>query len=694
MNQLVNTQYFREDALFFQKHKRYTLAPPGSKDWWEYWEERERRCLYGYQVGDMRITGRHYFYLNFQRIQRTLGKGKVEFKEPMFPAFWEIDYNWFWYKEIAWWGCTHEQLEALRLWRNPTYIGGARHLSCLKTRRAGFSYKEASDGVYNFNFFPGSKSYYLADTEDYLTKDGILNKVQPNLDWLNAQTDGFWLKNRQKNFSLMHQKASYIDNNDKLEKGFLSEIMGVTVAGDPEKARGKDGMKITFEEAGSFKNLKQALGIVVPSVRAGASITGQISVFGTGGEEKGQDIEGLDEIFNDPTTYDMLPFVNDWEDFEATECGVFVPCYMTNPTFIDDQGVIDLEGAIKYDDEQREKKRKAKDVKELDRHMAENPRTPTEALIRVNVNNFPIAEAKYQRQRVKNDKDIQGLIQHGEFVSETSGVEFRPKDRVDAKPVDYYPHRKEHAIEGCVTRVKPPEKDATGKIPDNLYIINVDPFYDDEAEDVTSLGIGYVTKRVNNQTPTHAFDVCWFAGRPSLPVFHETLVKMAEYYNAKIQSEIAGGGKGLYDYCRQKKKLHLLEFTPIEINNKEIKKEATNRTYFMTMSTDDKRMGLTYYQDYLRETVCLDANGVELKNIHFVYDLALLDEIIKFNPNRNADRISAQIIKMFMLKEKSHLEVKKATKKSKLVDRGLFGSTGKSNDWGTFVLQDGEVIMK
>jgi len=695
MGHFVNTQYFREAAIHFEKHGRYTLAPKGTKEWWEYWEEQERRCLYGYAVGDMRITGRHYFYLNFSRIQRTIGKGKTEYKVEMFPAFWEIDYNWFWYKEIAWWGCTPEQLESLNLWKNPTYIGGGRHLSCLKTRRGGFSFKEAVDGVYNYNFFPKSKSYYLADKEDYLIVDGILNKVQPNLDWLNKHTDGFWLKNRMKHNTLMHQKASYIDNNDKLEKGFESEIIGVTIAGDPNKARGKDGMKITCEEAGSFKNLKQTLGIIVPSVRAGSSITGQISVFGTGGEE-GQDIEGLDEIFNDPATYDMLPFENDWEDgFEATECGVFIPCYMANPTFMDEDGNIDKESAIADDDAEREKRKKAKDTKALDRRMAEFPRTPTEALIRVNVNNFPVAEAKYQKQRVMRDPDIQAMLKHGSFERTVDGLVFIPKSRDVAKPVDYYPHRKEHHIEGCTTIVKEPERDENGKIPDNLYVINVDPYYDDEAEDVTSLGIAYVTKRQFNFTPTHAMDTAWFAGRPRLlSDFHEAIVRLAEYYNAKIQSEIAGGGKGLYDYCRRMKKLHLLDFEATEIKNKEVKGGEKNRAVFMTMSTDDKRLGLTYYQDYLKEPVCIDPKtGNELLNIHFVYDLGLLDEIIKFNPLKNADRISAQIVKQFTLKEKSHLEVqKKKKKKNRLVDRNLYGDDGGSG-WSKVRVVDGEMII-
>jgi hypothetical protein len=720
---LTNTQYFREAAIDFERNvqrtgiSRYTLAPRKSKEWWEYWKIQESRCLNGYKVGDTKITGRHYFYLNFTPIKRTVGKGKTERKIDSFPAFWQIDYDWWWYKEIAWYGVGHAKLKALNLWRDPVrnaldvddrvkllslnadlhkipegYIldthnneyvykityGGGKHLSCLKTRRAGFSFKEAADGVYNYNFISGSKSYFLADKEDYLIKDGILNKVQADLDWLNKYTDGYWLKNRHRHNTLMHQEAAYVDKKDKQVKGTKSEIIGVTIAGDPEKARGKDGLKITCEEAGSFTNLKAALGIIVPSVRAGATITGQISVFGTGGEE-GTDIEGLDEIFNDPAAYDMLPFVNDWEDgYESTECGVFIPCYMANPTYIGEDGNTAIEAAIAFDDAEREKKKKAKDPKEIDRRMAEFPRTPSEALIRVSVNNFPVAEAKYQLNRVLRDMELQGLIKNGQFERQVEGLKFIPQPLNVARPINKYPHKKDDDLEGCISILKDPEKDSSGNVPDGLYIINVDPFYDDEAEDTTSLGSIYVTKLFNNYTPTHVMDVAWFNGRPRyLRTFYEAIFNLAEYFNAKVQCELGGGGKGVYDYAVANKKLKYLAFSEGK-DTKEIQIDGKNRAYLMTISTEDKRLGLSYYQDHLREAVGLSELGVPLLNIHFVYDLGLLWEIIKFNPLKNADRISVQVVKQLRLKGPGMLKKAKDKKKRRrLIDRGLFGDTMK-----------------
>lgn len=685
----INTRYFREAALDFKKNGgRYTLAPIGSKEWYEYWREQEKRCLYGYSVGGIRITGRHYFYLNFTRMRRTQGEGKVQRKVYDFPSFWEIDYDWFWYKEIAWWGCTPEQLAVLKLFRNPTSLEGGKHLSCLKTRRGGFSYKEAGDGNYNFNFVPKSVSLYLASAESFLIGDKILNKVDDNIAWLNQNTDGWWLKNRMKGSTLMHQRASYIDNKDKQEKGFLSEVLGQVIV-DPNKARGADTYKIVFEEAGSFKGLKTALSIVVPSCKEGNILTGQISVFGTGGEE-GADIEGLDEIFNDPHTYDMLAFVNDWEEgFEASECGVFIPSYMANPSHMDDDGNVDVQAAVEEDEKERDKKRKAKDPKQIDKRLAEFPRTPIEALIRVSVNNFPVNEARLQKAKVlKMMQD--GLLRYGEYVNTGEGMDFIVKPRHEARPIDYYPHKKEEeSLEGCITVFKEPEFNKNGTIDPGIYIISVDPFYDDEAADHTSLAAVYVTKRRDNLTPTQALDVAWFIGRPNSAKFHEHTLKLARRYNAKIQCEIAGGGKGLYDYARITKNLDYLEFTPINIHNQEIKKEKSNRTYFMNMTTDDKRLGLTYFSDWLKEPVALDAHGNELWNIHFIYDIGLLDEIIKFNPLKNADRISAQIVKMFMLREKIGTDRISGRRRASIADR-----YDKHEEQSKLMLiRDGEVLI-
>jgi hypothetical protein len=70
----TNTRYFSEAAITFKRDGFYCKAPKGHPDYKAYWAEQKRRCKEGYQVGDLRITGRHYFYLNFCPIKRTAPK--------------------------------------------------------------------------------------------------------------------------------------------------------------------------------------------------------------------------------------------------------------------------------------------------------------------------------------------------------------------------------------------------------------------------------------------------------------------------------------------------------------------------------------------------------------------------------------------------------------------------------------------
>ena len=216
---LVNTAQFSYTARDFKKNgDKYCLAPVGSREWVEWWDEEECRCREGYSVGGLWIPGRHYDYLNFTPIMkvddavamamyreaRSKANGRVSRTTSDrifgFPRFYEVDYEWYNFKHIAWNGGEFMGIKS----------PGAKHICCGKTRGAGFSYKEAQDGVYNYKFIDGSISYYFAAIENYLIKDGILNKVQPMLDFINDNCIE-WKKNRQKKNTLMHQKASYMD---------------------------------------------------------------------------------------------------------------------------------------------------------------------------------------------------------------------------------------------------------------------------------------------------------------------------------------------------------------------------------------------------------------------------------------------------------------------------------------------------
>ena len=67
---LNNTDRVRPAAIQFLKTGAYTTALPGTKEYYEHWDEERSRCLYGYTVDketdtEFKVTGFHYFYLNY-----------------------------------------------------------------------------------------------------------------------------------------------------------------------------------------------------------------------------------------------------------------------------------------------------------------------------------------------------------------------------------------------------------------------------------------------------------------------------------------------------------------------------------------------------------------------------------------------------------------------------------------------------
>jgi hypothetical protein len=677
---LVNTEYFSEAANDFRKSGRryYTDAPPGSRDYNDYWALHEERCQNGYQVGDIWIPGRYYFYLNFFPMWKiddaVAAKAYYQFKKIYserlkgnmleypnitaerivdFPRFTEVDHEWWNFKHIAWNGGSFMGIDS----------PGGRHIAALKARGAGFSYKEAVDGIYNFNFYEGSKSYYFAGREEYLIKDGILNKVEMGLDFINEFIP-FWKQNRSQKKTLMNQKASWLDDKGA-PHGSMAEILGVTVD-DPNKTRGKRGRKIVFEEGGSFPRLKEALEICLGSIRDGSAYVGQVSLFGTGGEE-GPGIEGLDDIFNSPEAWDMMIFPNVWEEgMENESCGYFVPCWRVNNLSIDPVGNVDMNMAIDLENIEREKKKKSSDPKAIDRRKAEYPTNPSEALMRLTVNNFPIDLIDRQLKRLKTNRNIKGNLRHGKYIpsmahekdTKMTGVTFIPDP--EANPIVKYPHTRNDDLTGCVTiKEEPFKREESGStlkvVPGErgeIYFITVDPVQLEDSEDLTSLWAVYVWKQPNMYSNTNInVPVAWFVGRPKeLETAFFTIFALAKDYNALIQSEIAGGGQAIYTYGKAQ---HLLDYIAFEMSidtkEQDVTEMKRNRSYFMNMTAGIKNEGLKKLIAWCTLILGLDEDGEHILAIHNVDDEGFLMEMKKFRANRNADRISQALLAMYML---------------------------------------------
>ncbi len=264
-----STKLFSPAATHFNEHGVYTDAIPGTKDYYDFWDSERDRCLNGYEVDGVKITGYHYFYLNYCPIDRVVDivqqdGSSLAARERTFPAFYDGDYKYFHIIDR----CRKEN----------------KHLALLKARRKGYSYKAGSMLARNYYHLRNSKNYVFAEQKEYLIGDGLLSKVWDFLSFIDDNTA--WTQPRLINKE-MHKQAGYKKNVNGADVtlGMKSQIMGVSLKDNPDKVRGKAGELIFFEEAGSFSGLLKSWEVAMPTMKQGSKTLGTMIAFGTGGEE-------------------------------------------------------------------------------------------------------------------------------------------------------------------------------------------------------------------------------------------------------------------------------------------------------------------------------------------------------------------------------------------------------------------------
>ena len=266
-----NADKFRPAAIFFEKNGCYTLAPRGTTDYIQYWEQETNRCLHGYVAEDGdEITGYHYFYLNYSPIMKL---DEVEYTDKHgnkrtrrerilgFPRFYDYDYYYFNAIEDA--------------------ENAGKHMAVLKARQRGYSFKGASMLVRNYELIPGSKNFAVASEQKFLIGDGLLTKAWQIMDFCDKHTA--WAKQRLT--STRMERVSGFKITDEFgkstEQGYLSSITGITLKNDPERIRGTRGKLVLWEEGGKFPNLLTAWRVEQPAVETDDGVAfGLMIAFG------------------------------------------------------------------------------------------------------------------------------------------------------------------------------------------------------------------------------------------------------------------------------------------------------------------------------------------------------------------------------------------------------------------------------
>lgn len=187
----------------------------------------------------MRITGAHYTYLNYGRIERTpnarerekLKREGAEHVETVmgFPRYWDGDY----------WNFKIDEFIA----------NNKFHLTKAKARRKGFSYKRGSQAANTINLFPNVTVTLAADQLAYLTDKGATTFMAKKcLDHFEEHT--FW-KRGFISESIDDILLGYRVSSKGLKNfGWLSNLYSVAIGKNESAAVGKKAIEIDFEEAG------------------------------------------------------------------------------------------------------------------------------------------------------------------------------------------------------------------------------------------------------------------------------------------------------------------------------------------------------------------------------------------------------------------------------------------------------------
>jgi len=676
-----NTSSFSEVGNHFLKHGVYTYLHPiyDKLDFDRFWDEEEEKRKKGvtkpcriiqredgsYCLQNLHITGEHYGYLNYAPIKRVspetlllieerLQKGESiedlsESKITSLPQFFDSDYYYF---------------KAVELARS---VG--RHLVVGKARRKGYSYKNGWICANRADLYTKTTTAMGAFNSDSLYPEGTMQMTNDYLQHLGAHTD--WKKRRiidKENFIKFGYKY-----NDGLGiiRGSKSVVLATSFAPNNAGAlRGKGADFMLIEEAGKNPLLSAVLVSTLPTLKAGTILTGLLIVFGTGGGEAKQ-WEGFEDLFFNPSVDDFLSFNNIWDDdAKGTECGFFVPSYMGKEGFVDKHGNSNVRGAMNYELEEREKRKKSRSATKLSDYIMEEPFNPTEAFKRSSSGIFPAAELEEQLKRIQKDEDVKAISREGNLVGTKKGVIFKDKLFMSDRELKYYhppiinfPLKKDDDAHGCFVMFSPPYRNrVSGKIPDKLYRIHHDPYaIDKNTKNITSkdsLGSFYVYERNNNITPGLGDRlVAVFTGRPNTTdEFNEIMFKATEYYNAIIMFENDRGD--VKEYAKRHKLLHLLADEPDVIWKKALQTSKTGRNKGMTMNIARKLDGVIYLRDWLIRKRGKDEFGNTLLNLHYIYDEALIKELLRFKLDRgNFDRISALLIGQYDIKEQFFVDI-------------------------------------
>lgn len=661
----VNTELFNEAARTYQATGKYTQFKVDSIPHRQFRRRECDRRRNGFSapcwqnpdgsIEDVWITGGHYNFLNYTRMERTdessvivTEHGATAKKIYSFPSFIDAQF-WTW-----------QIIEFCR--RN------GLHLIIDKTRRGGFSYIMAADSSNEVNLSKHKVVIHVAADNKYLIKQGGLSDFAVNnLKFFEEKTPfkrGIFSPTTD-SFKLGYRMKNGVEADDS----WSSSLLSVSANNNPDCAIGKDAVTIKVEELSTMQNFDEFMNVTEPTMTVGTRTTGTLMAWGTA---TAANMQIFEQNFYNPRAFRFMAFENVFDNDARNEvCGFFksyawgLEGEIDGVKGFDEDGNSNLRIGLKLAARERiEKKKTAKTFAEYLNYLGQRALFPAESFSSASENIFSSEALNKFEDKLRVDNSYKFYTDGELFEDGTKKIYFKSNARIrienpDMKTYDYIqgvPRRGNEDPHGCIRVWFAPEYEET-YIGDRLirsilpgtYVAVYDPVgIDKDKKEITdrhshnSIFVIEMPRERNGFKPKLC--AAYYGRTERLEEADEKFYRLCKWYNC-IGTGLVEINRGeTVSNFRKWKATRYLGYEPLYVWDSAVK-EKVSTSYGYNIGSGPKKLdGLRLLKEFLYEVIGKNEFGEDIYVFERFLDYQTILELKKFNAEGNFDRISSLIL--------------------------------------------------
>lgn len=661
----VNTELFNEAARTYQATGRYTQFKVDSIPHRQFRRRECDRRRNGFSapcwqnpdgsIEDVWITGGHYNFLNYTRMERTdessvivTEHGATAKKIYSFPSFIDAQF-WTW-----------QIIEFCR--RN------GLHLIIDKTRRGGFSYIMAADSSNEVNLSKHKVVIHVAADNKYLIKQGGLSDFAVNnLKFFEEKTPfkrGIFSPTTD-SFKLGYRMKNGVEADDS----WSSSLLSVSANNNPDCAIGKDAVTIKVEELSTMQNFDEFMNVTEPTMTVGTRTTGTLMAWGTA---TAANMQIFEQNFYNPRAFGFMAFENVFDNDARNEvCGFFksyawgLEGEIDGVKGFDEDGNSNLRIGLQLAARERvEKKKTAKTFAEYLNYLGQRALFPAESFSSASENIFSSEALNKFEDKLRVDNSYKFYTDGELFEDGTKKIYFKSNARIrienpDMKTYDYIqgvPRRGNEDPHGCIRVWFAPEYEEI-YINDRLirsilpgtYVAVYDPVgIDKDKKEITdrhshnSIFVIEMPRERNGFKPKLC--AAYYGRTERLEEADEKFYRLCKWYNC-IGTGLVEINRGeTVSNFRKWKATRYLGYEPLYVWDSAVK-EKVSTSYGYNIGSGPKKLdGLRLLKEFLYEVIGKNEFGEDIYVFERFLDYQTILELKKFNAEGNFDRISSLIL--------------------------------------------------